>query len=135
MVSENLAYWHFISSNKFFVLLMFEVIQTGVLHSYNGRIIYDSYNGRIIYDSYNGRIIYDSCNGRIIFRTNLKRCLLGERELAVPCSLHDLLSIHIPDEPKLSLSDEVFNFFDFAIKQKNSNTLFVFLICLSLYLV
>ena len=27
---------------------MFEVIQTGVLHSYNGRIIYDSYNGRII---------------------------------------------------------------------------------------
>ena len=38
---------------------MFEVIQTGVLHLYNGRIIYDSYNGRIIYDSYNGRIIYD----------------------------------------------------------------------------
>ena len=135
MVSKNLAYWHFISSNKFFVLLMFEVIQTGVLHSYNGRIIYDSYNGRIIYGSYNGRIIYDSCNGRIIFRTNLKRCLLGERELAVPCSLYDLLSLHIPDEPKLSLSDEVFNFFDFAIKQKNSNTLFVFLICLSLYLV
>ena len=117
MVSKNLACWHFISSNKFFVLLMFEVIQTGVLHSCNGRIIYGSYNGRII------------------FRTNLKRCLLGERELAVPCSLYDLLSLHIPDEPKLSLSDEVFNFFDFAIKQKNSNTLFVFLICLSLYLV
>ena len=76
IVSKNLAYWHFISSNKFFVLLMFEVIQTGVLHSYNGRIIYVSYNGRII---------YDLCNGRIIFRTNLNRCLLGERELAVPC--------------------------------------------------
>ena len=126
MVSENLTYWHFISSNKFFALLMFEVIQTGVLHSYNGRIIYDSYNGRII---------YDLCNGRIIFRTNLKRCLLGERELAVPCSLYDLLSLHIPDEPKLSLSDEVFNIFDFALKQKTLNTLFVFLICLSLYLV
>ena len=50
IISKNLAYWHFISSNKFFGLLMFEVIQTGVLHSCNGRIIYDSYNGRIIYD-------------------------------------------------------------------------------------